>query len=310
MTPPSSGARPLPLKFQVGARTLASVKRNLIRVPLDLDAAIDGRLLVLPPLDLRADGYLVTSLPEAQRDALAGVAGGMIAFVRQRYTRRYADLTIGFDAYLAQLSGNTRSAIKRKAKKVAQASGGQLDVRRYTTPEQLAEFQGIARRLALGTYQERLMGAGLPDSPDFIQRMFAMAADGDVRAWLLFVGGEPAAYLYCPIHRGTAIYEFVGHDPRFNDLSVGAVLQVEALRDLAADPGVARFDFTEGDGQHKRQFATGGVECCDLLLLRRTVANRAALAALGGFDGSMALAKSAVAKFGLQGVAKKVRRAA
>ena len=82
------------------------------------------------------------------------------------------------------------------------------------------------------------MGAGLPDTPDFTQRMYAMAAEGNVRAWLLYVGGEPAAYLYCPIHGDTAIYEFVGHDPRFNDLSVGAVLQVEALRDLFAEAGV------------------------------------------------------------------------
>ncbi|THD37350.1 MAG: GNAT family N-acetyltransferase [Sphingomonas sp.] len=309
MTPVASGARSLPLKFQVGARTLASIRRDLVRVPLGLDDAIDGQLPHLPPLDPAADGYLVTSLPERQCDTLAWTAGGMIAFVRQRYTRRYADLTIGFEAYLAQLSGNARSAIKRKDKKAAQASGGQLDVRRYTTPEELAEFHGIARRLALGTYQERLMGAGLPDTPDFTQPMYAMAAAGKVHAWLLYVGGEPAAYLYCPIHDGTAIYEFVGHDPRFNDLSVGAVLQVEALRDLANEPGVRRFDFTEGDGQHKRQFATGGVECCDLLLLRPSVANRLAVTALAGFDGMMALAKAGVERLGLQDVAKKVRRA-
>lgn len=302
-------ARPLPLKFQIGARTLASIRRNLVRVPFDLDAAIDGQLPMLPALGAAADGYMVTSLPEAQRDALIAAAGGMIAFVRQRYTRRYADLTVGFDAYLSQLSGNTRSAIKRKGKKVAQASGGQLDVRRYATSEQLADFHGIARALTLSTYQERLMGAGLPDTPDFVQRMFAMAADGQIRAWLLFVGDEPAAYLFCPIHGGTAIYEFVGHDPRFNDLSVGAVLQVEALRDLCADPAVARFDFTEGDGQHKRQFATDGVECCDLLLLRPTLGNRAAIATLAGFDGAMALAKSVVLRLGLQDMAKKVRRA-
>ena len=309
MTPIASGARPLPLKFQVGARTLASIRRDLVRIPLGLDAAIDGGLPALPMLDPAADGYLVTSLPTAHGDALRRAAGGMIAFVRQCYTRRYADLTIGFDAYLGQLSGNTRSAIKRKGKKVAQASGGTLDVRRYATPDQLAEFHATARRLALDTYQERLMGAGLPDTPDFTRIMHAMAAEGRVRAWLLYVGGEPAAYLYCPIHGGTAIYEFVGHDPRFNDLSVGAVLQVEALRDLLAEPAIARFDFTEGDGQHKRQFATGGVECCDVLLLRPTLANRAVIAALAGFDGAMAVAKGAAVRLGLQNVAKKVRRA-
>ncbi|MDB5679961.1 GNAT family N-acetyltransferase [Sphingomonas bacterium] len=301
-------ARPLPLKFQVGARTLASIRRDLVRVPLSLDEAIAGQVPHLPPLDPAADGYLVTSLPEPQRDALVRAVGGMVAFVRQRYARRYADLTIGFDAYLEQLTANTRSAIKRKGKKAAQASGGQLDVRRYATPEQLADFHGIARRLALGTYQERLMGAGLPDTPDFTQRMFSMATAGHVRAWLLYVGGEPAAYLYCPIHGDTAIYEFVGHNPKFNDLSVGAVLQVEALRDLFADDRVKRFDFTEGDGQHKRQFSTGGVTCCDVLLLRPSIANRAAIAALSTFDGMMALAKNVVERLGLHGMAKKVRR--
>jgi CelD/BcsL family acetyltransferase involved in cellulose biosynthesis len=302
-------ARPSPLKFQIGARTLASIRRDLVRVSLGLDDAIDGRLPDLPALDPATDGYLVTSLPERQRDPLARAASGMIAFVRQRYVRRYADLTIGFDAYLEQLSGNTRSSIKRKGKKVARASGGQLDVRRYATPGQLADFHAVALQLSLGTYQERLMGAGLPDTPAFVRRMYAMAAQGHVRAWLLYVGGEPAAYLYCPIKGDTAIYEFVGHDPRFNDLSVGAVLQVEALRDLFADPGVTRFDFTEGDGQHKRQFATAGVPCCDLLLLRPTVTNRLAIAALATFDRTMALAKIGVERFGLQDAVKKVRRA-
>lgn len=309
MTPLASGARPLPLKFQVGARTLASIRRDLVRVPLSLDDAIDGELPDLPPLDTAADGWLVTSLPLHHRHALTYAAAPAIAFTRQVYTRRYADLTIGFDAYLDRLSSNTRSAIKRKAKKVAAASGGTLDVRRYSTPAELRDFHEVARTLALATYQEKLMGAGLPDTPDFVQRMYAMAAEGHVRAWLLYVGGAPAAYLYCPVHDGTVIYEYVGHDPRFGDLSVGAVLQVEALRDLFADPACRRFDFTEGDGQHKRQFATGGIDCCDLLLLRATAANRLAITALATFDGAMALAKSGVQRFGMQDLAKKVRRA-
>jgi len=304
-----STARPLPLKFQIGARTLASIRRDLVRVPVDLAGAIAGSLPALPPLDRAADGYLVTSLPLEQRAALLRAAPGMIAFVRQTYARRYADLRGGFDAYCEGLSGNTRSGIKRKAKKVAAASGGQLDIRRFSTSAELRDFHEVARTLALTTYQEKLMGAGLPDTPDFVQRMYAMAAAGDVRAWLLYVGGEPAAYLYCPIHEGTVIYEFVGQDPRFNDLSVGAVLQVEALRDLFGEGGLVRFDFTEGDGQHKRQFATGSVECCDVLLLRATAANRLAVAALRAFDGTVSLAKGAVQRFGLQGMAKKVRRA-
>ena len=299
----------LPLRFQVGARTLASIQRQMVRVPLSLDDVLDGGVPVLPTLERGAHGYQITSLPEEKLTLMRATAGGMIAFVRQRYTRYYADLTIGHDAYLATLSANTRSGMKRKAKKVAAASGGQLDVRRFRTPDEMAAFHAVARIIALRTYQEKLLGAGLPEDAGFVQRMYALAAAGAVRGWLLYVAGEPAAYLYCPIENGTVLYQYVGHDPAFNDLSPGSVLHMEALRDLQGEGNLKYFDFTEGEGQHKRQMATGGVACADLLLLRANLTNRAAILALGTFDSATALGKRGVAKFGLGDLAKKIRRA-
>lgn len=302
-------AVPLPLRFQVGARTLVSIQRRLVRVPLALDDVLEGRLPLLPPLDHGAHGYAVTSLPEDRHDAMAFAGGGMIAFVRQKYTRYYTDLTIGYDAYLETMSSNSRSGLKRKAKKLATVSGGTLDVRRFRTADEMASFHDIARRISLRTYQEKLLGSGLPDDQAFLRRMYTLAAADSVRGWLLYIGGEPAAYLYCPIESGTVRYEYVGHDPAFSDLSPGGVLQMEAMRDLYAEGGLKRFDFTEGEGQHKRQFATAGIPCIDMLLLRPTVANRLTTMALGGFDRTMALGKRGMARAGLGGLAKKLRRA-
>lgn len=305
---PPSGAEPLPLRFQIGARTLAAVQRRLVRVPLSLDMVLGGRLPTLPPLARDAHGYAVTSLPEARRDAMAFAAGGMIAHVRQRYTRHYADLTIGFDAYLATLSGNTRSGLRRKTRRVIEVSGGKLDIRRYRTPDEISAFHDVARRISLRTYQERLLGGGLPDDSAFLRCMYRLAAADAVRGWLLYIAGEPAAYLYCPVEDGTVRYDHVGHDPAFNDLSPGGVLMLEAMRDLQGEPGLRRFDFTEGDGQHKRSFATHGAPCIDMLLLRASLANRATLAALAGFDRGAALGKRTVARLGLGAVAKRFRR--
>lgn len=293
-------AAPWPLKFQVGARTLWSVRRTLVRLPLSLADARNGALPALPPLG-GADGYLVTSLPEALAPRLAG--DGLIAVVRQRYTRYFADLTVGFDAWWAGLSGNTRSGLKRKVKKL-----GALDVRRYRTPDEVETFHRLAREVAAKTYQERLLGAGLPDTPEFQAAMLACAAAGAVRAWLLFVDGVAAAYLYCPVDGGVVRYDYVGHDPALAELSPGAVLQLEAMRDLFAEGGLVAFDFTEGEGQHKRSMASGGIDCVDLLLLRPTLANRAVVAALAGFDRAVALAKAGVARAGAQDWAKRVRR--
>ncbi|MEG3123465.1 GNAT family N-acetyltransferase [Sphingomonas sp. GB1N7] len=300
---------PSPLRFQIGARTLGSIQRNLVRVPLDLADVLGGRLPMLPPLDAAADGYQVTSLPADRQEAMGFVGAGMIAFVRQTYVRYYADLSIGYDRYLETLSGNTRNGLKRKTKKIAGLSGGTLDVRAFRTPDELVAFHEVARGISARTYQEKLLGSGLPEDGGFLQRMYAMAAADQVRAWLLYVGGEPAAYLYCPIHDGTVIYQFVGHDPAFGDLSPGSVLHLAAMRDLQDEGNLTRFDFTEGEGQHKRQLSTGGVACVDLLLLRRSIANRATITALGTFDGGTALAKTLVQKYGLGDLARKIRRA-
>lgn len=292
----------LPLRFQVGARTLFAVERRLIRVALGLGETLPA----LPALDRGVDGYAITSLPEAQLAELGGE--GFITFVRQRYTRHFIDLTMGFDAYLAALSANTRSGIKRKAKKLAQVSGGALDIRRYRSPAEIEAFHTVARGISAKTYQEKLLGGGLPDDPGFIGAMVRAAAADAVRAWLLYIGDRPVAYLYCPIVGGTVRYDHVGHDPDVAELSPGSVLQLEAMRDLFADGRHRRFDFTEGEGQHKRQFATGGIACVDVLLLRPTIANRATVLALAGFDGAMALAKRLVARFGLQSIARRIRR--
>ncbi|HEY0622632.1 GNAT family N-acetyltransferase [Sphingomonas sp.] len=296
------------LNFRIGARTVLRVKRTLVPVAISLDDARERRLPPLPPLPDAAQGYVVTSLPEDRLEAMTLASGGMIGFVRQRYMRYFADLTGSHEGYLASLSSNARQGVKRKAKKVAQASGGQLDVRRFRTPAELQLFHGIARGIAVNTYQERLMGEGLPDTPEFVRTMLERAAADEVRAWLLYIGGKPAAYLYCPAAGETLIYEYVGHDTAFNDLSPGAVLQMEAFRDLFDEGRFARFDFTEGEGQHKRQFSTDAVACLDLLLLRPSIANRAATTALGSFNRAVASGKALTEAVGLEKFSKRLRR--
>ena len=291
------------LKFQVGARTLAAIPRELVRVPLSLDEALAGGAPALPPLGAREDGYLITSLPEGAALDWRGVT-----FVRQRYTRYYVDLAAGEAAWREGLSGQVRSTMKRKAKKLAAANGGRLDVRRFRTAEELAAFHPLARAVAATTYQEKLLGSALPADAGFVQRMVALAGEDRVRAWLLYLGDAPVAYLWCAGQGSALRYDYVGHDPAHGALSPGAVLMEVALGDLFADR-FARFDFTEGEGQHKRTLASAGVACLDALLLRPTLANRAAVAALAGFDGALAVGKRWADAPALRGLAKRVRRA-
>jgi CelD/BcsL family acetyltransferase involved in cellulose biosynthesis len=139
-----------------------------------------------------------------------------------------------------------------------------------------------------------LLDAGLPSGPEAIAEMREKARRDQLRAWLLFVDGRPISYLYAPAEGDTLIYAHLGYDPNHAEYSPGTVLQLEAMRELMGEGRFRLFDFTEGEGQHKRQFATGGIDCVDLLLVRPTAANLLAGWALNGFDGAVALAKRVV----------------
>ena len=308
MPAPDIPAPPTALPLRIGARTLWTLRRRLVRRGLTLAEALASRAPPLPPLAGEDDGYLVTALPASLAGELARRHRRLRPFVRQRYARSYADLTLGFEAWLGTLSAKSRSTLKRKARRLAERSGGALDLRSYRSPEDMASFHRDARTLSARTYQERLLGAGLPDGPEALADMQKLARRDAARAWLLFVDGEPVSYLYAPADGETLIYAWLGYDPAFADFSPGSVLQLEAMRRLMAEGRFRLFDFTEGDGQHKRQFATAAVDCVDLLMVRPTLANLAVAGALNGFDGAVAFAKGALDRLGADRLRRRLRR--
>jgi CelD/BcsL family acetyltransferase involved in cellulose biosynthesis len=279
-----SAAVSLPLR--VGVRTLWSIDRQLVRVrvPLGADAPC------LPDLPDGADGFLITALPCAAEASMLADHPRLRPFVKQRYRRSYASLRGSFDDYLGRFSAKTRSTLKRKLRRFADLSGGPLDVRCYRRPDEMAAFQSAARHVSTLSYQERF-GAGLPDGEAALEDMQALASRDAVRAWVLFLHGRPVSYLYCPAEGDTLLYLYLGYDPAHAPLSPGTVLQLDAMRSLMEEGRFALFDFTEGESRHKAMFATGSVDCVDLLLLRPTAGNMCAGYALTGFDRAVDLAK-------------------
>lgn len=295
----------LPLRFQVGERTLAAVPRRLVTKGFDLESLLGEARLRLPPLPAGADGMMLRSLPEARLGPVTAEAQGLLVYVRQRYPRYYASLGGTFEDYLSGFSAKSRSTLKRKVRKFEQLSGGRLDVRAYRTPEEMEAFYTLARAVSQKTYQERLLGSGLPEGESFRTALRASAARDEARGYLLFLNGEPVSYLYTPIQKGCAIYAYLGYDPGIAIHSPGTVLQLEAMERLFAEQRHRFFDFTEGDGQHKRLFSTGCVDCVDVLLLRPTVANRVLIATHRNFHAGVEALGNVAERYGVKTRLKK-----
>lgn len=207
-----------------------------------------------------------------------------VRYVRQEYERCCVDFGGTFAEYLQTFSSKTRSTLTRKVRKFADSSGGRTDWREYRSPEEMSEFYRMARELSRKTYQEKLLDAGLPEGEDFEREMRTLAEQKSVRGYLLFHGGAPVAYLYSPIVDGVVRYQFLGFDPAVREHSPGTVLQYHALERLFAEKGLRMFDFLEGEGQHKKLFATRTTRCADLYYYRRGLKNQTLVGLHAGLD--------------------------
>lgn len=256
------------LKFQLGDIVLATAALSLFR----RSARLDERPLDLedtpePPDRLdSADGYVVWSHPIAKGIPILRVRRDAILYAPQQYRRFFVDLSVGFEQYMKSFSGKTRSSLRRKLRKFTEASGGTITWNQYRTPDQVASFFSLAKTVSVKTYQERLLDIGLPTDPAFIASACAMAREDRVRAYLLFLKGEPVSYLYCPVNERVVVYDRLGYDPAYASLSPGTVLQMLALEALFVER-FTTFDFTEGEGQHKEIFSTGSRLCGDIFVV-------------------------------------------
>ena len=300
----SAEERAIRLPFRLGELTLFSASlrlrvcdRHFLGLGTDPRATLES----LGPLPDRLDGTLLRSHPVEGPQRRRRREGEHLVYVAQEYERSFADLTGTMDDYLARFSGKSRSTLRRKVRKFGELCGGEPVARHFRKPEEMDEFFRHASAVSEKTYQERLLDMGLPRDDAFRAQSRDAAARDAVRAWLLFHGERPVAYLYCPVvEDGVVLYAYLGYDPEYASHSPGTVLQMLAFETLFREEGLRIFDFTEGEGQHKSFFATGSVRCADLYVLRPTLRNRSLLRLHGWTDAISGFAGRALDRIGLK----------
>jgi CelD/BcsL family acetyltransferase involved in cellulose biosynthesis len=139
--------------------------------------------------------------------------------------------------------------------------------------------------------------------------MTALAAQDNVRGYLLFAKDAPAAFLLCPIRQGCVLYDWVGYDPAFSSQSPGTVLQYLALEELFAENRHRLFDFTEGEGEHKEFWSRGFAPCADIYYLRPTARNGALVAGHASLHVASRRAVDVLERLGIKARLKRLLRA-
>lgn len=267
----------VPFKYQLSDRTLFSTRLPLqcrsVGLGDELPAA-SSPAAPAPSPTAATEGYLTRALPVQGDQPEISRVDGYIRYIPLQYRHSYIDLHSTFDDYLGKFSSKTRSTLRRKVRKYEKHCGGSIPWKRYRSSEQMPAFFELARQVSALTYQEKLLDAGLPESPQFLQRLQQLADAGRVEACILFDGERPVSYLCCLAENGILTYDYQGYDPAYARLSVGTVLFWLMIEQLFAEQQFRIFDFTEGQSQHKQLFSTHHRECANVYFIRNSLRNR------------------------------------
>ena len=164
--------------------------------------------------------------------SLFSVQSGKFICKYTTYPNYVLDLQKDPDFLMDNLSSKSRSTLKRKIKNLKKAFGEDWDVFSPKTGDEMHIFLDRAAKLSEKTYQHKLFDDGIPNDDIFREKMYQAAESDAVRASLLRINGEDAAYILCPSKDNILIYDFVGYHPDYQNHSVGIILQWLMLSEL------------------------------------------------------------------------------
>lgn len=208
--------------------------------------------------------------------------GAFLSYVRQKDVLYLVDADRPWEAYLKTLSTKARQNIQRSVRKYAARQGELAHFQAFRRPEEILDFHREALNISRKTYQSRLLKAGLPDRPEFIEHLQALAREGRARGYLLRDAGKPVAFAWCSLSKDRLAYEVVGYLPEMAAWSPGTVLLYKILELGFASQDFKLVDFGPGEAQYKSVFATDRLVYEDVYLFRASVKNRILLHAHRG----------------------------
>ena len=173
--------------------------------------------------------------------------------VPARVVHRGMTLPASVEDVYRRLSPKVRKNIKWQARKLVSYTEGNIEIRIFADLAEVDCMMAAVERVAKKTYQ-RALGVGFTDDPAMRRRFRLEAESGRLRAHVLYIRGEPAAFWIGSLYRDTLYSDFMGYDPVYSKYSPGMYLIMKVIEGLIAQAGKehpAFINFGLGDAQYK-----------------------------------------------------------
>lgn len=157
-----------------------------------------------------------------------------------------------FAEYVSSLGSNTRSSLKRRAKKLVVDHSARLT--KVTSADQVRAFLESANAIYQDSWQSKTYGTAKRDRPEEIERLEHIARHGWLCCYLLDSDLGPLAFQIGYLYQDTFYACDFAFARKWSASGPGAVLMYWMLEDLYRDCCPRVVDLGAGDSPQKRTF--------------------------------------------------------
>ncbi|HYE34630.1 GNAT family N-acetyltransferase [Methylocaldum sp.] len=165
----------------------------------------------------------------------------------------YLSLPAAWDTYWGSIGKQSRYNFTRKAKRLQARATGPVSYRIIESKTELPDAMHDLVRLHQARQQQKGNAGAFAQNQaiEFHTEVAERFLDkGWLRLYLLAVGEQVIAVIYCYRFGGKFSFYQSGYDPAWSDCSPGALIMLHAIRE-AINEGANEFDFLRGEESYK-----------------------------------------------------------
>jgi hypothetical protein len=226
-------------------------------------SSIVGGLFIRSILDSLRDGeahlaYLECVKTDSQLYACMNALPGFLSKdyfpgFEVRFARR---VECGKGSFLKSLSKKQRYYLRRRAQLVSEDFGEEPTICHFHDETDIERLMMDAEAIAQTSYQ-RGLGVGYFHSEALRQHLHIQAKNGFLRAYILYIGGQPSAFWFASLYKDTLYSDMLAVNPRYGKYYPGIYLLLKAVEDVSdvAGPGhTLLLDFGHRPQEYKMQY--------------------------------------------------------
>jgi CelD/BcsL family acetyltransferase involved in cellulose biosynthesis len=274
----------LPLNFEIGERSIFGTRIRVANIlgsqPLLVaDASAHARLYDAITREFReCRGLFFKTLPAESPTWRYlheyGKRGWLCHAMNGLHSHHVIRLPETFEKYLESKNSRTRRNFKRRLKGFDPAVKPGSRLVRIERADQVALFLDTAAAISKKSWQYKNIGVRVITSAEEHVRQAHLAESGLLRAYLLYYGETPCAFLigyqYGHVFNATE----VGFDHELSEASPGTVLFLRVIQDIVSERPARWFNFGTGDAAYKALYSNEVYDDALMLVVRDTLTNR------------------------------------